>query len=46
MNRVVGLGGVFVIGLVVGGLSTELVHGQAPQYQTKQVLQTDLNNLA
>jgi quercetin dioxygenase-like cupin family protein len=45
MNRAIALGGVFAIGVVVGGLSTEFVHAQAPQYQTKQVLQTDLNNL-
>ena len=46
MNRVIALVGVFAVGLAVGGLSTEFVHARAPQYQTKQVLQTDLNNLA
>ena len=45
MKRVIALGGMFAVGMVVGGLSTEFVHAQAPQYQTKQVLQTDLNNL-
>ena len=45
MNRTIALSGVFAVGMVVGGLSTEFVHAQAPQYQTKQVLQTDLNNL-
>ena len=53
MNRAIALGGVFAVGMVVGGLSnefvralsTQVVHAQAPQYQTKQVLQTDLNNL-
>jgi len=45
MNRVIALGGVFALGTVVGGLSTEFVHAQAPQYETTQVLQTDLNNL-
>jgi quercetin dioxygenase-like cupin family protein len=45
MNRVIALGGVFAVGMVVGGLSIEFVHAQAPQYQTTQVLQTDLNNL-
>jgi quercetin dioxygenase-like cupin family protein len=35
----------FAAGIVVGGLLMELVHAQAPQYQTKQVLQSDLNNL-
>ena len=45
MNRVIALGGVFALGTMVGGLSTEFVHAQAPQYETKQVLQTDLNNL-
>ena len=45
MNRVIALGGVFAVGMVVGRLSTKFVHAPAPQYQTKQVLQTDLNNL-
>ena len=45
MNRVIALAGVFAVGMVVGGLSTKFVHAQAPQYQTNQVLQTDLNNL-
>lgn len=32
MNRVMALGGVFAVGMaVVGGLSTEVVHAQAPQ---------------
>jgi len=44
MNRLIALGGVFAAGMVVGALSTEYVHAQAPQYQTKQVLQTDLTN--
>ncbi len=35
----------FAVGLVVGGLTTGFVHRQAPQYQTNQVLQTDLNDL-
>jgi quercetin dioxygenase-like cupin family protein len=45
MNRVITLGGVFVVGMAVGFLSTGFVDAPAPQYQTKQVLQTDLNNL-
>jgi len=45
MNRAIALVGVFAVGVAVGGLSTALVHAQAPQYQTTQVLQTDLNNL-
>ena len=45
MNRTIALGGVFAIGMVVGGLSTELVHAQAPQYETKEILKTDLKNL-
>ena len=44
MNRVIALGGVFAVGAVVGILSTEFVHAEFPQYLTKQVLQTDLNN--
>ena len=45
MNKVIALGGMFAVGMVAGGLMTELVHAQAPQYETKQILQTDLNNL-
>ena len=45
MKRILALGGVFAVGMVVGGLSTDFVHSQTPQYLTKQVLQTDLNNL-
>ena len=45
MNGVIALGGVFAVGMVAGGLWTKFVHAPAPQYQTKQVLQTDLNNL-
>ena len=45
MNRVIALGGVFAIGMVVGGLSTEFVRAQPPQYESTQVLRTDLNNL-
>ena len=45
MNRAIELGAVFAVGVLVGGLSTEFDHTQAPQYQTNQVLQTDLNNL-
>ena len=32
-------------GIAVGAISTEFGHAQAPQYATKQVRQTDLNNL-
>ena len=45
MNKAIVLGGVFAVGIVLGGLLTKFVHAQAPQYQTTQVLQTDLNNL-
>jgi len=45
MYRAIALGGVFAAGMIVGGLATEFVRAQAPQYQTTQVLQTDLNNL-
>jgi quercetin dioxygenase-like cupin family protein len=31
--------------MLVGAVSSELVHAQGPQYQTKQVLQTDLSDL-
>ena len=45
MNRAIALGGVFAVGMVVGCLSTKVPHAQAPQYETKQVLQADLENL-
>ena len=45
MNRAIVLSGVFAVGMVAGGLSTELVHARDPQYQTTQVLQADLKNL-
>jgi hypothetical protein len=45
MSRAIALGGVFAIGMVVGGLATEFVHAQASQYQTTKILQTDLTNL-
>ena len=45
MNREIALGVVFAFGLVVGGLSMQFVHAQAPQYLTQQVLREDLNNL-
>src|SRR5262245_19948505 len=45
MNRAIAVGGIFAIGMVVGGLTTQFVRAQAPQYQTTKVLQTDLNNL-
>jgi quercetin dioxygenase-like cupin family protein len=45
MNAVIVLGGMSALGMVVGGLLTEFIHAQIPQYQTKQVLQADLTNL-
>jgi len=45
MHRLIALGGVFAVGMAVGGLSTEFVHAQAPQYETKQILKADLKNL-
>jgi quercetin dioxygenase-like cupin family protein len=35
----------FLGGVVIGVESTEIIHAQAPTYATKQILQTDLNNL-
>jgi quercetin dioxygenase-like cupin family protein len=45
MNRTIALGGIFALGILIGCISAEFVHAQAPQYQTTQVLKTDLNNL-
>ena len=42
MTRGIMLGGVFIVGLAVGGLGAKITHAQAPQYQTTQVLQADL----
>jgi quercetin dioxygenase-like cupin family protein len=35
----------FVVGIVVGLASSQIIHAQGPAYATKQILQTDLNNL-
>ena len=45
MKHVIALGGVFAVGVFVGSMSSALVHAQGPQYETKQVLRTDLKNL-
>ena len=45
MRQIIALGGVCAAGLAVGGLAIEFVHAQVPQYQTEQILRTDLNNL-
>src|SRR5215475_4184531 len=45
MKQAIALGGVFAVGILVGSLSSEFVHAQGPQYETKQLLRTDLKNL-
>jgi quercetin dioxygenase-like cupin family protein len=45
MNRATVAGGLFALGILVGSVSTEFVRAQGSQYVTKQVAQTDLNNL-
>ena len=49
MNRAIALGGVgvFALGVLLGCLTTGFVRAQTqtPQYLTKQILQTELNNL-
>jgi quercetin dioxygenase-like cupin family protein len=35
----------FLGGVIIGAGSTEIIHAQAPPHATKQILQTDLNNL-
>jgi quercetin dioxygenase-like cupin family protein len=45
VNRVIALSGAFAVGIAMGRLSTAFVQAQAPQYQTTQILQKDLNNL-
>jgi quercetin dioxygenase-like cupin family protein len=36
---------VFSFGLAIGMGSSEMIHAQNPAYATKQIIQTDLNNL-
>ena len=38
-------GALFAAGVIVGLASSELIHAQTPAYTTKQVFQTDLQNL-
>ena len=45
MKRTIAVCGLFVMGILVGSASTELIRAQGSQYVTKQLLQTDLNNL-
>ena len=45
MKQAVALGGVFAVGILVGSVSSEFVHAQGPQYETKQLLRADLKNL-
>src|SRR5215475_11391552 len=45
MRHAFAWGAVFAVGVLAGALTVELVHAQAPQYVTTQVLKTNLNNL-
>jgi quercetin dioxygenase-like cupin family protein len=45
MKKAIALGGVFLVGLLVGSVTSEMVRAQGPQYETKQLLRTDLKNL-
>ena len=45
MKHAIALVGVFAVGVLIGSVSTQLVHAEGPQYETKQVLRTDLKNL-
>jgi quercetin dioxygenase-like cupin family protein len=45
MKRTIALCGIFGIGILVGGVSSDHLRAQGPQYVTKPVLRTDLNNL-
>ena len=45
MKHAFAWGAVFAAGMLAGALSGRLVHAQGPQYVTKQVLKTSLNNL-
>ena len=45
MKRTVAMCSLFVVGILVGSASNEFLRAQGSQYVTKQVAQTDLNNL-
>jgi quercetin dioxygenase-like cupin family protein len=45
MRRAIAACGLLAVGILVGSVSGELIRAQEPQYVTKQILQTDLNNL-
>jgi len=45
MRRTIAACGLSAEGILVGSVSGELIRAQEPQYVTKQILQTDLNNL-
>jgi len=45
MKRSVGMCGLFVMGILVGSASNELLRAQGAPYVTTQIAQTDLNNL-
>jgi len=45
MRRTIAACGLSAVGILVGSVSGELIRAQEPQYVTKQILQTDLNNL-
>ena len=45
MKQTVAMCGLFVVGILVGSASNEFLRAQGSQYVTKQVAQTDLNNL-
>jgi len=45
MKRTIAMCGLFVMGILIGTASNELLRAQGAQYATKQIAQTDLNNL-
>jgi hypothetical protein len=45
MKRTLTMSALLAVGVLAGSALTELIHAQAPQYATKQIFQTDLNNL-
>src|SRR5215813_10435757 len=45
MRQAIALGTAFAVGILVGRMSGERVHAQGQQYESKQVLRTDLSNL-
>ncbi|HZV20166.1 MAG TPA: cupin domain-containing protein [Hyphomicrobiales bacterium] len=45
MKRTIAVCGLFLAGILVGGVFSEFLHAQGSLYETKQIARVDLNNL-